>query len=103
VYATVTAEEADRAAAKAKPPKFPKPSEAEPVTAWADDYLWQKAGSVVGVVMRRTPLPAGTLVDRLPDGLIGLSLELTGPAADLRFSAKAVCRGHGHGRSPSWW
>jgi ATP-dependent Clp protease ATP-binding subunit ClpA len=87
VYVKVTVEEVARVNEKGTRPKFPKGE--EPVGAWGDDYLWQKAGSLVGVMMRRTPLPAGSLIDRLPDGAIGLSLELTGPAADLRFAAEA--------------
>ncbi|QDU23792.1 AAA family ATPase [Urbifossiella limnaea] len=84
VFAAVTAEEARLVEAREKPPKFPKTEGDEPVTAWGERWLWEKAGSAVRVVMRAEPR-----TDELPDGAIGVALELTGPAADLRFAAEA--------------
>ncbi|HYH67940.1 MAG TPA: AAA family ATPase [Urbifossiella sp.] len=84
VFAAVTAEEARLVEAKEKPPTFPKAEGDAPVTAWGDGWLWEKAGSALRVVMRAEPR-----TDRLPAGAVGVALELTGPAADLRFAGEA--------------
>ncbi len=84
VFAAVTAEEARAVEAKEKPPTFPKAERDEAVTAWGEAWLWEKAGSAVRVVMRAEPWS-----DRLPAGAVGVALELTGPAADLRFAGEA--------------
>ncbi|MFO0798410.1 MAG: AAA family ATPase [Gemmataceae bacterium] len=84
VFVAVSAEEARAVEAKEKPPEFPKAEGDEPVTAWDDDWLWEKAGSAVRVVLRAEPR-----TERLPDGAVGVALGLTGPAADLRFAGEA--------------